>query len=207
MDETIYLKADKVAKVSDKKVFMRDIVKLYGTDKKSVRELNNMTVMNIKSQKKCKLCVSVLKIIELIHRNNPELAVQNIGESDFIVEYTPAGKSKKLLELVKAVLVCVTIFIGAAFTIMTFNEDVSVRDIFSMLYEMVGAGTGENGWLEIGYSIGLALGICIFFNHFARIKMDSDPTPLQVQLRLYEENTAKAIIKNAEREGKIEESE
>lgn len=53
--------------------------------------------------------------------------------------------------------------------------------------------------LEISYSVGLALGILIFFNHFAKWKMNSDPTPLEVEMRLYEENISKTLIQNDER--------
>ena len=56
--------------------------------------------------------------------------------------------------------------------------------------------------LEISYSIGIPIGIIVFFNHFSKIKINSDPTPLQVQLRLYEQDENTAIIKNASREKK-----
>ena len=36
-------------------------------------------------------------------------------------------------------------------------------------------------------------------------KIDSDPTPLQVQMRLYEENVNKTVIENASREGRLKE--
>jgi stage V sporulation protein AA len=50
--------------------------------------------------------------------------------------------------------------------------------------------------LEIAYSAGLAAGILIFFNHFASWKMTVDPTPIEVEMRLYEENINKTLIIN-----------
>ena len=49
------------------------------------------------------------------------------------------------------------------------------------------------------YTVGLALGIIVFFNHFAKIKINTDPTPLEVEMRLYEDNISKTLIQNADR--------
>ena len=43
---------------------------------------------------------------------------------------------------------------------------------------------------------GLALGITVFFNHFAKWKLNTDPTPLEVEMRLYEDNISKTLIQN-----------
>lgn len=201
--EILYIKADKTTIVTNRKIFLRDIIKLYGTDKKLVKELNEEVVIVVPNEKKCKYAVSVLKIIEILQKQHPNVVVQNVGEQDFIVEYIPPGKKKKGLEIIKTIFVCLAVFFGSAFTIMTFNEDVSVDKVFNEFYQLVMGNSKEGGSiLEIAYSLGLPIGIIIFFNHFLKIKIDSDPTPLQVQLRLYEENVSKAIIENASREGK-----
>ena len=91
-------------------------------------------------------------------------------------------------------------FFGAAFAIMTFNNDANVTDVFAKLYEMI-IGTRADGptILEASYSVGLALGILLFFNHFASWKITVDPTPIEVEMRLYEENLNKTLIKNGGR--------
>ena len=53
--------------------------------------------------------------------------------------------------------------------------------------------------LELSYSLGLALGITVFFNHFAKKKINTDPTPLEVEMRLYEDNVNKTLIQNDSR--------
>jgi stage V sporulation protein AA len=56
--------------------------------------------------------------------------------------------------------------------------------------------------LEISYAIGLPVGILVFYNHFKRRDIKNDPTPIQVEMRTYEEQMNKAMIKTAAREGK-----
>ena len=53
--------------------------------------------------------------------------------------------------------------------------------------------------LEICYSIGIALGILIFFNHFGKKRFSVDPTPMEVQMRLYENDIQTALVENASR--------
>lgn len=201
--QTLYIKAEMCSIVTNRKVFLRDVVKLYGTDKKMVKELNEEVVLVVPNEKKCKFAVSVLKIIEILQKQHPNVLVINVGVIDFVIEYIPPGKKKKVLEIAKTIFVCLAVFFGSAFTIMTFNADVSVEKVFDQFYRLVMGHTKSGGSvLEISYSIGLPIGIIVFFNHFTRIKIDSDPTPLQVQLRLYEQDMNTTVIENASREGK-----
>ena len=50
--------------------------------------------------------------------------------------------------------------------------------------------------LEVTYSVGLAVGVILFFNHFCKWKLNTDPTPLEVEMRLYEDNISKTLIQN-----------
>ena len=39
----------------------------------------------------------------------------------------------------------------------------------------------------------------LFVNHFANGKLNTDPTPLEVEMRLYEDNISKTVIQNDSR--------
>ena len=64
-------------------------------------------------------------------------------------------------------------------------------------------GRESNGFteLEISYCIGLAIGILVFFNHFGKKKITPDPTPIEVQLRKYEQDVDDTYIENSGRGG------
>ena len=205
---TLYLKIDQNTIVTDRHVTLSDIAKMECADQAVVRQLKQKKIysfqdaMDTKRQKNEMRVFSVLKIIELIHEDYPGLDVSNEGESDFIIEYVPNPKKPKWADAVKTVVLCVITFFGAAFTIMTFNNDVGVNEVFSKLYLQV-AGVQSDGVteLEICYSIGLGLGITIFFNHVGHKKITPDPTPIQVEMRKYEQDVDTAFIENAERKG------
>ena len=109
-------------------------------------------------------------------------------------------KQKLFWQWCKTMFVCMICFCGAAFAIMTFNNDVSVTSVFGEVYRLI-TGRESNGhtMLEVSYSVGLAVGILAFFNHFAKWKISADPTPLEVEMRLYEDNICKTVIQNDSR--------
>ncbi len=207
-NETLHLKIDQNTIVTERHVKLSDIAKMECTNEAVLRQLKQKQIymftdaIDTKRQKNVMRVFSVLKIIEQIHEDYPDLQISNEGEKDFIIEYVPNRNKPKWVDAIKTVLLCVIIFFGAAFTIMAFNNDVSVGDVFTKFYEQV-TGVPSNGVteLEICYSIGLAIGITIFFNHVGRKKITSDPTPIQVQMRKYEKDIDTTFIENAERKG------
>ncbi len=207
MADTVYLKIEQNVLVKDPSVSLKDIAKLTSTNRPLVNKLKTIKVYTFhtpanQSKKKKQVEVfSVLKIIELIGQEFPNVEIQNIGEKDFVLEYEPV-QEPKWLSYLKACVLCVLIFFGSAFTIMTFNNDVGVGEVFADFYQQV-MGTESNGFtvLEICYSIGLFLGIMIFFNHVGRKKITHDPTPIQVEMRTYEKDVDTTFIENCGRKG------
>ncbi len=205
--ETVYLKIEQNVLVRDPSVVLKDIAKITSTNRPLINKMKLMKVYTFhtpinQSKKKMQTEVfSVLKIIEMIGQEFPNVEIQNIGEKDFVLEYQPKEEAKWLLYLKTAIL-CVLIFFGSAFTIMTFNNDVGVGEVFMDYYQQV-MGTESNGFtvLEICYSIGLFLGIMVFFNHVGRKKITHDPTPIQVEMRTYEKDVDTTFIENCGRNG------
>lgn len=204
---TVFLKFDQSVLVKAPTVKLSDVASITSTDSRMNQKVGGLVLYRFPKEEKEKRAFSVLKVIRLIGQEFPEVAVNPVGEPDFIVEYKPEkqGKFAKVLEWVKTLFVAVAVFFGSAFTIVSFNKDAAVDEIFPMIYRLTeGMERTGPGELEIGYSLGLPLGIVLFFNHFLRKKIDSDPTPLQVQMRQYEKDVNSTIIENATREGKKE---
>lgn len=201
-EKTVYIKPELSSLVENTRVTLSDVAQVYAYDEKLAKEIGAIEVLHIQKKKKQKTAMSVLRLVRLISDYRSDITVVNLGEKDFIVEYKPPEKTKRALELLKTFCVSLIVFAGSAFTIMTFNEDASVDKVFQKFYQLVLGNGNGNGWLEVSYSIGLPLGIILFFNHFTTAKIDSDPTPLQIQMRQYEQNEETTIIENASREGK-----
>ena len=207
--DTLYLKIDRNILVQSYQVHLQDIAKMECTNTAILRQLKQKKIYTFQEQdtakqKKHRIQVfSILNIIQQIHEDYPQLEVQNMGETDFLVECKADVVEHKWLEIVKTVVLCIVIFFGSAFTIMSFNNDVSVGDVFSKLYyQVMGMKADGVTEIEVCYAIGMPIGIMVFYNHIGRKKVTHDPTPIQVEMRKYEEDVDTAFVENASREGK-----
>lgn len=198
---TVYIKPELSSLVSKQRVTVADVCQIYCYEESVIKEVGNMEILRIDKAEKQKIAMSALYVIRLISDYKPGVMVVNLGESDFVIEYLPPKPEKKWVEYVKTALVGVVIFFGSAFTMMTFNEDASLVEIFQMIYTNIAGLPESNGWLELSYVVGLPLGILLFFNHFASARLSNDPTPLQIQMRQYEQQEDSTIIENAARKG------
>ena len=199
---TVYLKADQHTEVTNPKVLLQDVLKVYSADSNLEKKISGLLLFQSKAKKDTDYMFSILKVIELIGKEFPQVSVQNEGETDFIVTVRKTPEQAVWKDYIKVLLVSLICFFGAAFSIMTFNEDASVKDVFGYVCKMV-MGTEEGGRtvLDLSYCIGLPIGIIVFYNHFAGLRVQRDPTPIQTQMRLYEEDVNKTLIQNASREG------
>ena len=147
--------------------------------------------------------ISILKIIEQIEAGFPGVTVENLGEKDILIERIYVNKHKDSGQIFKLIFVSLISFFGTGFTIMAFHNDIGINDVFSKVYEMVTGQAGDGyGILEFSYSIGLAVGITLFFNHIGGRRITKDPTPIEVEMRVYEKDVNNALIETADREGK-----
>ncbi len=203
MEDILYIKVEQNIPVTKRDLKLKDVATLYSTNTTMVQKLEKEPFYTLPPDGEKLTMFTITKIYEAVHRVYPDVAIENLGEQDFIVEYETGKKPSKAWEYTKAVLVAFIVFFGAAFTIMTFNEDVNVSGVFDKIYLMV-TGSEQTGGsiLEICYAIGIPIGIIVFYNHFKRRDIKNDPTPIQVEMRTYEEQMNKAMIKSASREGK-----
>lgn len=199
----VYLKVNQITEIQAEKVLLKDIAQVYCQDKVFLAKCNCLKVKIIHEKREKRYVEDVLGIIQKISQLDPKAQVDNLGETDYIIDYRPPQPSRMAWQWLKTVFVCMISFCGAAFAIMTFNNDVDVPALFKELYRLV-MGQESNGFtvLEAAYSVGLSAGILIFFNHFAKWKLTADPTPLEVEMRTYEDDICKTLIQNKGRKEK-----
>ena len=203
--EVIYLKPDRNSLVKQPKVQLSDVAKLECESQEILRKIKCIEIYRFEKPQKGKtsatnVIMSVLKVIELIHKECPGVLVVNEGESDFVIELEKTPVVGNWFDKAKTAILCVIIFCGSAYSIMAFNNDVDIMGMFEKFCtQVMGNATDGMMTLQVSYCVGLLLGIMIFFNHVGMKKITSDPTPLQVQMRKYEKDIDTTFIENASR--------
>ena len=153
-------------------------------DRRYKEKLERLPIYQVSKADQNMVVLDVMKVIEAIHKSFPDLDVQTVGGAETIVEvkYPKRGLSPVLF-----IAVWLLLFVGAGLAVMNFHEDVSMREVHILLYEMI---TGkENRYpylLQVPYSIGLGLGMILFFNHLFKKRFNEEPSPLEVEIFKYQ---------------------
>lgn len=198
--ETVYLKIAQSTEVYKPDVYIKDIATVHCQNRSTEAKIKSIKVTSFRAADHKKAAVyvgSIMDIITQVESVEKQIQVSSMGQADFVIHYRPNVGGARSLQWIKTALIAAISFCGAAFAIMTFNNDASVTDVFGNIYHLV-MGTESDGvtMLEFSYSLGVSLGILIFFNHFASWKLTVDPTPIEVEMRLYEDNVGKTLIQN-----------
>lgn len=200
--DTLYIKGDRDVELTKTEVTLGDILSLECSNKTVIPKIKSIKLVKFSEQgkKQQRVVISVLKIIACIHEQYPNLDIQNLGETDIILTYENQNTPGNVVHLLKTAVVVILVFCGSAFSIMAFHNDVSITKLFSQIYLAL-TGVESDGYtiLEVSYSIGIIIGILVFFNHFGKKRFTVDPTPLEVQMRLYENDIQTTLVEDASR--------
>ena len=200
--DILYIKGDRDVELTKTEVTVGDILSLECSNKVVIPKIKSIKLVKFSEQgkKQQRVVISVLKIIACIHEQYPNLDIQNLGETDIILTYENQNTPGNVVHLLKTAVVVVLVFCGSAFSIMAFHNDVSITKLFSQIYLAL-TGVESDGYtiLEVSYSIGIIIGILGFFNHFGKKRFTVDPTPLEVQMRLYENDIQTTLVEDASR--------
>ena len=199
---TVYFRCERYVEVQAADVFLKDLGSLQCADRNVAAKLKSLKVKHFRKDKQRRCVISSMRLIALMEKTCPDIQVQWLGEPDVLVEWVDVNKHKAWQQWLKIVLVSLVSLCGTAFTIMAYHNDVGINEVFEEVYRMVmnREPQGPNV-LEVSYSIGLALGIIVFYNHIGGRRLTKDPTPIEVAMRNYEYDVDMALIELADREG------
>lgn len=202
----LYLKCSKDVEILREEVFLKDVASVECEDASVCARCKAIKIYHFRDES-TRTVISVVKLIQLINKECPGMLVQSVGETDVLIEKVRKDIPKGFRLWCKVVFVCLISFFGTAFTIMAYNNDVGVGAVFEKIYRIVmNEEPPAVNILEIAYSIGLAVGIIIFFNHVGGRRITKDPTPIEVSMRNYERDVNQALIETADREGMEEDA-
>ncbi len=203
---TLYLALEQSILVTSPTIKIGDMSTVFCKDKSVDKKVRELEVTSLPSTGNSQIVITVMKLIEIINTQIGNIDVKTIGCPETIVYYNNKKKNKLKTQL-KAGFLMILAFFGTAYSIMAYNEDVDSAGLLDNLYTLFTGNTTENSPLgfilgNLSYSIGLAIGMIIFFNHGINSKNADDPSPLQVQMRLYEQDVNTCIVIDSSRNNK-----
>lgn len=199
----VYLHTEQSYFLNHPKVRIKDVCSVYCKDSNIQNKIKCIEIYKFREKGDGRAFMSILVLIQAISEEVPEAEIKNVGEEDFVVYYrNPQQQPARWIQKGKIAFICVTCFLGMGISIMGYNNDVDMSRVFSQLYEtFLGTRPAGATFIELFYSIGLTLGVFLFFNHTPGKKVTNEPTPIQVQMRLYERDVNQTFLMGASRKG------
>ncbi|WP_440602651.1 stage V sporulation protein AA [Bacillus sp. GB_SG_008] len=198
MEKTIYVKMRSRLQVSPAyEIKVGDVAQVVG-DSDIVDEIKRQAVYKITKKDKTHVVIDVMKVIQRIQQYSSSLQINLLGSAQTIVEIV---YEKKRVNPFFFGMVWLLLFVGAALAIIYFHEDVSMQQVHQRLYYMI---TGENNkkplLFQIPYSLGLGLGMILFFNHVFQKRINEEPSPLEVEMFQYQQSLDQYVMMNENKE-------
>jgi stage V sporulation protein AA len=189
---TLYLRFRKRVRLDkDQPVLLRNIADLL-SDPEIEQKLHSHVISYPNPQEGNLILIDMLMVIRSIRQIYPAIRIEGIGDPHVLIEI----KSEKARpHFIILVLVWLLLFVGSGLTILNFHADVSMLEVHQRIYELLtGKRLQHPYFLQIPYSIGIGLGMVLFFNHVFKKKFSEEPSPLEVEMFLYQESTNRYVI-------------
>ncbi len=198
MEKIVYIRMrHRVQMKSNQEIYVKDVAKVIGSDQ-IVGKIENMLLYKVTKKDQNIVIIDFVQLIERIVEELPEIELQAFGPTQTIVEIVHDQKS---MNIAFFLAVWLLLFVGAALAIMNFHEDVSMQIMHQKLYQMItGKMERKPLLLQIPYSIGLGLGMILFFNYFFRKRFNEEPSPLEIEMFNYQQDLDRYVIMNENKE-------
>ena len=198
MSNLVYIKMRQRLQVSPGyEIRVGDVAQITA-DETLVEHLRKCPVYQITKQDKTHVVIDAMKVIEAIRQHNHTLELNLLGPAQTIVEIV---YEEKRVNPFFFTVVWLLLFVGAGLAIIYFHEDVSMQQVHQRMYYMVTGETVKKPLLfQIPYSLGLGVGMILFFNHVFKKRINEEPSPLEVEIFQYQQSLDQYVVMNENKE-------
>ncbi|MBU7593370.1 stage V sporulation protein AA [Metabacillus halosaccharovorans] len=198
MDKTVYIRLRHRIQVHPNDVITIEKIALIVGDKELTDKLKKIVIHKVQLRDKNMVVIDIMHVLKEIRKFDRQIDIQALGTNQTIVEIV--YKKKKLSPLLFCI-VWLLLFIGAGLAIMNFHEDVSMQAVHQRIYKIVtGRENDQPLILQIPYSLGLGLGMILFFNHLFKKRINEEPSPLEVEIFNYQLDLDQYVAMNENKE-------
>lgn len=194
----LYLRLRKRLAIKPQAVItMGDICQIYW-DGEREEPIKRMPIYQAKPEDGNLVIIDIMQVIERLRTVYPEVELDIQGSPQIIVEVL---NPRKIANPVLIVFVWLLLFVGSGLAIMNFHTDVSMLQVHQRIFTLItGRESGHPLWLQIPYSAGIGLGMILFFNHIFQKKINEEPSPLEVELFMYQQSLDQYYIQHENKE-------
>jgi stage V sporulation protein AA len=198
VEQTVYIRLRHRIQVRPHEaIYLKDIAQII-TEERIFEQVSNIKIYEVSEKDQNMIVIDIMKVIRFITDKLVNVEIQTLGPSQVIIEVV---SKKRKVSVPLFILVWLLLFFGAALTIMNFHEDVSMQAVQQRIYTIMTGEVDEKPLIfQIPYSIGLGLGMILFFNHLFKKRLNEEPSPLEVEMFNYQLDLDNYVAMNENKE-------
>ena len=196
--ELVYVRMrNRVHVRQEQELFVKDVARIIGPDD-IVKTLEQTKLLKVSRADNNIIIIDLIHMIQCIRNVDPTIEVQTLGPAQTIIEVI---YEKRRFSILSFLAVWFLLFIGAGITIMNFHVDVSMQEVHQKLFKIItGREDTKPLLIQIPYSLGLGLGMILFFNQFFKKRFNEEPSPLEVEIFNYQQDLDQYVIMKENKE-------
>lgn len=195
--EQVYLIINKKTTVEpNRDVLVKDIGEVYCLKPDIKKSVENTRIRKKKENEDWNY-LTATEVAEKILGWFPTIDLTLLGEVETLIEIKSQQKERPIFEIIKIVIVCLILFFGASVAIVNFHVDVNAKESLEKLYFTFTGEKKDNPLLmAIPYSIGLGVGVLMFFTRVFSFseRRKKEPGPMEIELFLYDQDMEQHIL-------------
>lgn len=201
----LYIQLSRHNEVQEGPVRLTDVAKVYGLGTEEKKKLDAVELLCIKKGAFGRYSLSAGEIADKLLEKYPRYDPVFLGDPEIVLEYPRPQSSPGIRDWVWTAFVSTVIFVGSAFTIMTFIRESDLDDLFAGIYDHLGmANAADMHGIEIGFAIGMGVGMLLYFNHFGHFRLQNEPTPMEMEMHQYMEDAEETVLETGDTKGEDE---
>ena len=179
--EDIYLipRKNKPFEFSKTKIFLKDIYCIYPEPYE--KKIGDLCIRNYNKNTSKYDVIHLGEVINEVKTKFPTAHINFLKTDDVVIFFDEYKKDRT--KYLRVLVVSMVVLMGSIMGIMNFHADVNMAE--SQL-SMVGAITNNAKtylpYFQIPYSIGIGIGVALFFNRFIPTYAKNEPSPLELKL-------------------------
>ncbi|HSQ90519.1 stage V sporulation protein AA [Romboutsia sp.] len=179
--EYIYLIPKSIKPFNTKKssICLEDIYDVYPKDYE--RQLNNICLREYKEHNSNYDVIHLGEIIEAVNNRFPTLRLNFLKTDDIIIFFNDDKKDRT--KYIRVFIVSIVVLMGSIMGIMNFHADVNMaQSQFMMVNAITNDAKSYMTYFQLPYSIGIGIGVALFFNKFIPTYSKGEPSPLDLRM-------------------------
>lgn len=193
LENIVYIKLKRRITITPLKVVqLKDLAELYCMDEKQLEKIKQTQVYIHKQEDGNRNVIEALDIIKKLKKLYPTLQIELVGEPHTLLIIEKIVNKKRPIVFIICWLI---LFFGSGLAIMNFHSDVNMYETQVRIVQLLTGRLIERPlWFQIPYSLGIGVGMLLFFNHSFKKRKNEEPNPLEVEMYLYQENVNSYVI-------------